>query len=67
LILAEKLYCDGSKFDQGWNFGPLDQDARTVLGWAPKWNVDMALDKVIEWTEGYQKGENILKISVINR
>jgi CDP-glucose 4,6-dehydratase len=30
LLLAEKLYADGPEFGEGWNFGPLDGDARPV-------------------------------------
>lgn len=30
LILAEKLYTDGSAYSEGWNFGPDDSDAKTV-------------------------------------
>ena len=100
LMLAEQLYSAGSRFSQGWNFGPFDHDARTVgwvvkrlcekwnksvgyeivkgsqpheanylkldcskamaeLGWMPKWDVETALDKVIEWTKAYQEGQNI--------
>ena len=45
------------------NYLKLDcSKARTVLGWTPKWNVERALDKVIEWTRGYQEGENIRDI-----
>jgi CDP-glucose 4,6-dehydratase len=32
LCLAEKLYQDGSRYAQAWNFGPSDSDARPV-GW----------------------------------
>ena len=32
LCLAEKLYLDGSRYAQAWNFGPSDTDARSV-GW----------------------------------
>jgi CDP-glucose 4,6-dehydratase len=32
LRLAEKLYQDGSRYAQSWNFGPSDTDARPV-GW----------------------------------
>jgi len=100
LMLAENLYRVGSKFAQAWNFGPLDQDSKTVewvvkrlcekwdksvgyeiakapqlheanylkldcskamteLGWMPKWDVERALDEVIEWTKAYQDGKNI--------
>ncbi len=30
LILAERLYTAGAKFAEAWNFGPADQDARSV-------------------------------------
>jgi len=30
LCLAEKLYCDGPAFAEPWNFGPSDEDARSV-------------------------------------
>ena len=30
LRLAERLYCDGEEFAGAWNFGPADDDARTV-------------------------------------
>jgi CDP-glucose 4,6-dehydratase len=30
LVLAQALYEHGSKFDGGWNFGPRDDDARSV-------------------------------------
>ena len=30
LTLAERLYLDGQGFAEGWNFGPADNDAKTV-------------------------------------
>lgn len=30
LMLAEKLYTDGDKYAEGWNFGPEDSDVKTV-------------------------------------
>jgi CDP-glucose 4,6-dehydratase len=30
LVLAQALYKEGAKFDGGWNFGPRDDDARSV-------------------------------------
>jgi CDP-glucose 4,6-dehydratase len=30
LRLAERLYLEGGRWAQGWNFGPLDEDARPV-------------------------------------
>jgi CDP-glucose 4,6-dehydratase len=94
LTLAEKLYQDGDNFSCAWNFGPNDQDARTVgwiiermvqrmpgaswrldgapkaheahtlkldsskaknaLGWQPKWNLEQALDRVVEWHQAWR-------------
>lgn len=103
LMLAERLYNDGIEFTQGWNFGPIDQDAKnvewivrkfcegwnnapgyiieknpqphetnclkldcskamTVLGWMPKWDVETALYKVIQWTKHYQEGRDVKNI-----
>ena len=50
LILAEKLYTNGTAYAEGWNFGPDDNEAETV-GWViehlvqawgsgAKWSVD---------------------------
>jgi len=30
LLLAEKLYAEGSKYAEAWNFGPKDEDAKPV-------------------------------------
>ena len=35
--------------------------ARRELGWTPRWNAGMAVDKIIEWTLAYQRGEDILE------
>ena len=44
LLLAQKLYQDGSQYSEGWNFGPSDEDAKPV-----SWIVDR-LTRV--WGEG---------------
>jgi len=103
IILAQKLYTDGIKYAEGWNFGPNDNQLSTVesivealylktgrtknyhiikdehnhemhtlrldstkaryrLGWQPKWDVEEAIDKIIEWTKAYQKGIDIREI-----
>lgn len=41
LMLAEKLYTEGSAFAEGWNFGPDDNDARTV-----RWIVEYLCNKI---------------------
>ncbi|MFX1590951.1 MAG: hypothetical protein ACFFC1_22680 [Promethearchaeota archaeon] len=30
--------------------------AKSLLGWKPIWNIDIALDKTIEWVKEFQKG-----------
>ncbi len=44
LILAESLYTEGSKFAEGWNFGPSDEDCRSV-----EWILDRM---VCKWGKG---------------
>jgi len=97
LLLAQKLYKEGVKYSEGWNFGPDAESEKTVewvvsrlcnkwssgssfeiarnngpheahflkldcskaksdLGWKPKWNLDYALEKIIEWARAYQRG-----------
>jgi CDP-glucose 4,6-dehydratase len=103
LSLAEKLYQEGPAYGEAWNFGPEDQDSRTVewivnylcrlwgeeavymvdsqkqpheahflkldcskakarLGWWPRWNLETALDKTLEWLKEYQNKGNIKEI-----
>jgi CDP-glucose 4,6-dehydratase len=103
LILAQKLYVNGPRYAQAWNFGPEDQDTKTVewivkkicdkwgqntsyevnkekkpheahylkldcskakveLGWYPKWNLERAIDKVVEWVRAYRDGKDMRKV-----
>lgn len=36
--------------------------ALTKLGWKPRWNIDIAIDKIIEWSKSYELRENIKEI-----
>ncbi len=48
LLLAERLWADGTRFDGAWNFGPLPNDARSVA-----WVVEQMLrlwDNPPPWT-----------------
>jgi len=103
LLLAKKLYEDGPKYAEGWNFGPDDRDARPVewivdimckkwgqnasyeidkgehphearylkldcskakveLGWSPRWNLEKAIDTIIEWTMLYNKNKDLREV-----
>jgi len=44
LLLAERLYTEGARFSQAWNFGPYDQDAKPV-----EWIVDSMVNT---WGDG---------------
>lgn len=105
LILAQALYERGSPFASGWNFGPRDEDNRSVeevvqlmisswgemarwekegseqpheahllkldcskarvqLGWTPKWDLEVAMQKIIEWQKAYQANEDMQELSL---
>jgi CDP-glucose 4,6-dehydratase len=100
LILSQALYNDGSQFASGWNFGPRDEDNRSVsevidmiiskwsgsarwekegseqpheanflkldcskaqsqLGWMPKWNLENACQKIVEWQNSFYSKKNM--------
>ncbi|MDC1160493.1 CDP-glucose 4,6-dehydratase [Luminiphilus sp.] len=103
LMLAEQLYEQGEPFADAWNFGPNEEDARSVgwivtqlcerisgarwesdetkqpheagllkldsskaksqLGWAPRWNLQTALKKTVEWHEAWRSGEDMMAFS----
>jgi CDP-glucose 4,6-dehydratase len=99
ITLAEKLHQNPAQYSGAWNFGPSQQDARTVrwiaeqtltlsgsevgvyefnandypeahilrldctksqtiLNWTPRWNIERALSKTIEWNSRIQRGES---------
>lgn len=102
LLLAEKLSADVKKFEGAWNFGPSEDDIKTVqwiaerlfshlssnskiniqehalheatllkldsskarmqLGWAPKWDVDTALQKTVDWHIANRAGSDMAEI-----
>ncbi len=105
LILAQALYEQGSSFASGWNFGPIEDDNRSVqevvdllisswghsarwekegseqpheanllrldcskaraqLGWIPKWGLEMATQKTVDWYKSYLAKENMQKVSL---
>lgn len=100
LCLAQKLYEDGPRFSEAWNFGPDDTDAKPVewlvnalcarwgnrasyeidggphpheaqylkldcskakvqLGWQPRWNLEKAVDSIVEWTRAHQAKKDL--------
>lgn len=42
------------------NFLKLDcSKLKTVFGWKPRWNLETAVEKVVEWTRAWQSGEDV--------
>jgi len=103
LLLAEKLYTEGSAYAEAWNFGPNEEDAKSVgwivkqlcaqipdtrwdtenakqpheagllkldsskakarLDWAPRWNLETALDKTTEWHQAWRNHQDMAAIT----
>lgn len=103
-MLAECLFTEGSAYAEPWNFGPSDEDARSVrwiverlltispgvtweyeqepqpheahylkldsskarsrLRWKPRWNLQTALDKTMQWHSAWQQGEDMRAVSL---
>tara|TARA_B100001093_G_scaffold132296_1_gene124849 strand:- start:12829 stop:13887 length:1059 start_codon:yes stop_codon:yes gene_type:complete len=38
--------------------------ARTYLNWSPRWSLDIALDKIIEWHQAWKENEPMDEISI---
>ncbi|OPL13117.1 MAG: CDP-glucose 4,6-dehydratase [delta proteobacterium MLS_D] len=38
--------------------------ARARLGWKPRWNLDTALDKTLEWYEAWRRGQDMRDVSL---
>ena len=105
LELAENLYFSRDGFDQPWNFGPNDDDCKSVgevmdllvemwpsntsweldqdaqpheaqllkldiskakasLDWRPRWNIENALEKIIDWHHLWLSGGNMKNITL---
>jgi CDP-glucose 4,6-dehydratase len=105
ITLAEKMYKEGDKYSEAWNFGPNEEGeqtvewivkkvcekwgdqasytvleessvheahflkidcskARFILGWRPRWEIEEAIDKIVEWQRAYKNGENLKAISL---
>lgn len=100
LILAEKLFLKEGDAAGAWNFGPRDEDTKSVkwvvenlsakwgaatnsklplghqpheanflkldiskarlkLGWQPKWSLDTALNKIVDWQQSWCNHEDM--------
>jgi CDP-glucose 4,6-dehydratase len=105
LVLAQALYNEGMTYAEPWNFGPRDEDARSVLeviellinrlpagakweqdhqeqpheahslkldcskaeqllGWRPKWSLEMAIQYIADWQNAFVSKQNMREVSL---
>lgn len=65
-----RLYGNFTNWNAKFNYGPhedifLKLDSSKIknrLKWNPKWNIDKALKKTVEWYKGFESGQDVLKI-----
>ena len=36
--------------------------AQSKLRWRPNWDIEKALDAIVEWTDSYQRGEGVTNV-----
>jgi len=55
--------CQGDDGPHEANFLKLDcSKLKSTFGWKPRWNLETAVQKTVEWSKAYQAGENIRNI-----
>jgi len=105
LALAERLHRDGAEFAEGWNFGPSDEETKTVgwiadqlsarwaggaawnadgakgppeaaylkldcskarsrLQWRPRWSLEDALGRIVDWHKAHEAGGDMRAFSL---
>ena len=65
-----KKWGDGLKWVNQYDGGPheakflkLDcSKIKSTFGWRPKWNLEIAIDKVVEWSKGWINGDDVRRI-----
>jgi len=56
---------EGSEQPHEANLLKLDcSKARSQLGWAPKWDLEMAVQKIVQWQKSFQAKENMQDVSL---
>lgn len=56
---------EGSEQPHEANLLKLDcSKARAQLGWASKWNLEMAAQKIVDWQKAFQANENMQEVSL---
>ena len=56
---------EGSEQPHEANLLKLDcSKARTQLGWIPKWDLEIAAQKIVQWQKAFQAKENMQEVSL---
>jgi CDP-glucose 4,6-dehydratase len=66
-----KLWGDGATYEVDTNPQPHEASylkldcskAKAELGWEPRWNIDKALESIVEWNKVYLTGQDVRKIT----
>lgn len=62
---ASNWQIDGAKQPHEAHLLKLDcSKARQQLGWIPKWNLEIATQKIVQWHKAYQGKENMQEVSL---
>lgn len=70
--LFVKHWGDGLKWIERYDGGPHEANflkldcskLKTVFGWTPRWDMEKAIEKVVEWSKAWIAGENIWDVMV---
>jgi len=62
-----KKWGEGIKWEDKFAGGPHEANflkldcskLKTTFGWKPRWDVETAVEKTVEWAKLYVKGENV--------
>ncbi len=68
--LFVKLWGEGLKWINQYDGGPHEANflkldcskLKSTFGWRPHWNLETAIEKVVEWSKAWQAGENVRSV-----
>ncbi len=56
---------DGGEHPHEAHYLKLDcSKAKSLLGWHPRWHLDEALEKIVDWQKKYQRGEDMKAVTL---
>ena len=55
---------DSIKSHEAWLLKLDSTKAKTKLGWEPRWSLEIALDKTLDWYQSWKKNQSMAEISI---